>query len=318
LSNVAPRWSSRWFGSLLACSWAPALAAQPNSPHELGRNAEAVAEGRLGLEAWERSDFAGCERSFSRAESISHSPVFLLYTARCLERQRKLVEARRVYDLVANEQLGESAAEAWRAATIDAARERADLASRVPSIVISIRNAPAGELSLVLDGASVDSSGLGKPLELDPGEHHLQATRRDGSKVETRFLVAEGQRFLAVELAFPEPSSPPPPPPPASPPAKSPLRTAGYVATGIGLAGLLVGAASGVAALVRFSSIKDRCDGNRCDPDDEASMSSVRTLASVSDVGFVIAAGGLGTGGVLLWVVPDGSSGASLGFGTAF
>src|SRR5688500_8068113 len=65
-------------GSL--CS--PVVSAQSGGV-ELDRNAEAVADGRRGLAAWQSGDYAACRKSFSRAESISHSPVFVLYLARC-------------------------------------------------------------------------------------------------------------------------------------------------------------------------------------------------------------------------------------------
>jgi hypothetical protein len=300
---------------------------------ELDRNAEAVADGRRGLEAWQRGDYAACRKSFSRAESISHSPVFVLYLARCLERQGQLLEARRLYGLVADERLDDTAPAAWRSATTDAVRERTDLAPRIPSIVVSVRNARTRELSVALDGASVGSEQLSTPWELDPGEHRLQATGPDGARAETRFTLAEGQRSRAVELVFPPPARKRPPPGsrhghPSGPAASASFETAGYVAAGVGLAGLIAGAITGTMAWARLADIKDSCDGNVCDPNLRESMSDVRALTTVSDLSFVIAAGGLTTSAVFLWVLPPvragttphpaSGSGALVGFGSAF
>lgn len=277
---------------------------------ELGRNAEAVTEGRQGLAAFERGEFDACKKSFRRAESISHSPVFVLYLARCLERRGELLEARKLYDLLANEALDDLAPATWKAATIDAVREGTDLTARIPSVVVSVRNARAHELSIVLDGAIVANERLTAPWSLDPGEHRLVATRPDGVEVEARFALAEGARMQAIELAFP-PAKPQPRPqreggqvPALASNQNATLETAGYVAAGVGVAGLVVGVIAGSMAWSRFSAIQERCRGDVCDSRDRESVSVVRSLATVSDVGFVVAAAGLSTGALFVWVLP--------------
>lgn len=327
LDRAFQRAAASWVAVLLGPLCSGEALAQSRSL-ELDRNAEAVAEGRQGLAAFQRGDFEACGTSFRRAESISHSPVFVLYLARCLERRGNWLEARRLYDLVANEALDDLAPATWKTATIDAVRERTDLTARIPSVVVSVRNARAQELSVVLDGSSVRNERLATPWNLDPGEHLLVARRPDGVAAETRFVLAEGARLQAVELAFP-------PPRPQRAPDRGPtvasnengaLQTVGYVAAGLGVAGLLTGAIAGSMAWSRFSAIEARCRGDVCDPRDRESLSVVRSLATVSDVGFVVAAAGLSTGALFVWVLPGkpgrasqpSASGAVVGLRSTF
>jgi hypothetical protein len=83
------------------------------------------------------------------------------------------------------------------------------------------------------------------------------------------------------------------------------------VAAGVGVAGLIAGVIAGSVAWSRFSAIKDRCRGDVCDRTDKQAVSDVRVLGTVSDVGFVVAAAGLTTGALFVWVLPAAGAEAS-------
>jgi hypothetical protein len=290
------------------------VAAEVKPPREFQRNVEAVAEGHRGLEAFKRGDFSGCRRSFTRAEALAHSPTFLLFMARCLERQGALVEARSMYQRVLNEELAPNDPIPWVSAVREATLEHAALSPRIPSIVVSVLNAPIAELVVVLDGTLATQAMLDRAWELNPGKHHLSVRRSDGERAEAWFVLEEGRKALAVELSFPvkrfaseafrEPGVRAARTTPRAGARPDLVQTAGYVATGVGLTGLLVGTVAGVAAVVRFSDLNARCEANHCDVEDKPQLAQVQQFATIADVAFLTAAAGLGTGAVLFWVVP--------------
>lgn len=88
----------------------------------------------------------------------------------------------------------------------------------------------------------------------------------------------------------------------------SPQRLLGFVALGVGGAGLLVGAVSGGLAVSRHGSLIDACPTGHCRPDQKAALQpdvdAYNTLGAVSTVGFL--AGGVvaGAGVILLLTAP--------------
>jgi hypothetical protein len=106
------------------------LAARAQTPNHLTRNAEAVASGQRGLEAYKNDDWATAYSLFHRAETLAHSPVFLLYMARARERQGASSEALDLYARVARESL-DGAPESWRSAVEQASREGGELRTRL-------------------------------------------------------------------------------------------------------------------------------------------------------------------------------------------
>jgi len=276
----------------------------------LTRNAEAVQEGRAALQAYERGDLQDAFSRFARAESLAHSPVFLLYMARIRERQGFWLESQQLYERVQQEPLSGSAPQAFRDAVAAARAEHAELSTRLPSIIVVLRNATASNTTVTLDGVPFDR--FGREISLDPGPHVLVARTPDGLQTQREFVLAEGHKSVRVELTLSsEPRESAPPAAAASAPTRderalprSNYETAAYVTGGAGIAGMLLGVVAGTLAWSELQRIKDDCDGTRCDPADASRLDSVRRLGTIADVGFAIGAGGLGAAAVFLWVLP--------------
>lgn len=96
-------------------------------PADLSRNADAVAQGQRGLEAFRSGDFSAAYALFHGAETIAHSPVFLLYMARARQRQGASDEALDLYARVTREPLVDETPDSWRSAVEQARREAAEL-----------------------------------------------------------------------------------------------------------------------------------------------------------------------------------------------
>jgi tetratricopeptide (TPR) repeat protein len=95
------------------------------------RNREAVTRGESGLQAFRSGAWERAYAEFHAAESLSHSPVFLLYMARSRARQGAGEEALDLYHRVASEPLSDDTPEAWKAAVASAFAERKALEQRM-------------------------------------------------------------------------------------------------------------------------------------------------------------------------------------------
>jgi hypothetical protein len=231
--------------ALALSAWSPGVRAEPTEA-ELARNEQAVTLGERGLAAFRAEQWEPAYGAFRAAESLVHSPVFVLYMARSRARQGNTAEALDLYVRVENEPLTADAPEAWRVAVAQAKSE-------------------ASELRRVSEAA--ESPRL-------PTLPSQKATRPASAQRTTR-------RFAPSPAAI----------------------TAGA----IGVAGLALGAAAGLMARHRLTELKERCGGTACDESEGEELDAVKDWGRLADVGFVVAAAGLGTGAVLIWLVPGPS-----------
>jgi hypothetical protein len=161
---------------------------------------------------------------------------------------------------------------------------------------------------------------LGESRPVDPGLHHVVATRGTDSaasdvsvavdakvQVVLRFDVAHqaavstAPEAPAVAPAKAEP--PPAPPAPAFAPVMhgSTASTLGWVGAGVGAAGLVFGGVTGVIALGKRSGINGNasCENMHCLPSERGKVDSYNSMRTLSSVGFV-AGGVLAASGIVL------------------
>jgi hypothetical protein len=93
-----------------------------------------------------------------------------------------------------------------------------------------------------------------------------------------------------------------------TPPASSNgsgMRTAGLVIGGVGVAGIVVGAVTGILAMGNESDSKNRCPNTTCtDATGVNENNSASTQATISTIGFVAGGALVVTGAVLFLVAP--------------
>lgn len=279
------------------------------------KNAQAVELGRVGLEEYGVDNWPKAFEAFEQAERASHSPVFLLYMARCKRNLGSLLAARSLYARVL-EDMPASPPDPWLRAARDARREAADVQAYIPSVVISVRSNGPALAELSLDGIPASPN---VEIEVDPGTHRVVAKGNNGVTAEGTIAVEEKARRVSVTLTLPAPrpaiapvaavphataTTKPPTPIPADELERGPNVPA-YVTGAIGLAGIAVGTVTGIVAMAKLDDIKKNCDfGGHCDPDDEWKMRSVNTFANVSTISFVVGGAGLGVSAVLFLVEP--------------
>ena len=144
--------------------------------------------------------------------------------------------------------------------------------SSVPSIILAVRdknNVEQSEGRIEIDGALSAASLDGRPIPLDPGAHRITVTLTDGSVLEKRIVLAEGEKARRVVLA------------PFSParsgfPAASVWVPLGSVAT----AGTVLFATLAGIGKAKENEL-DRC-APACQADDVAEMRRLYLAADVS------------------------------------
>lgn len=180
-----------------------------------------------------------------------------------------------------------------------------------PTVVISVRDGNGADVfdaKILVDGAPLSSDLLGRPFPLNPGKHTVLATRGDLKK-EIQVLVAQGARQRSIEVVLSEPPAAPPPkveppppppppivkilplPPPPPPPFFGPQRYTSLGVAGLGLVGLVTGAAIGAGY---NSSIADLREG--CGRTSSCAQSEVDALGGKRTTAYVLT----GLGGVLV------------------
>jgi hypothetical protein len=241
---------------------------------------------------------------FAEADGLAHSPVFVLYMARCRKNAGRLLDARLIFERLAGEKLAAEAPKPFRDAVTSAAAERDEVSRRIPVAAIVVTDAPDGRASIRVDGKEVS----GAEIPLDPGMHAFEAS--SGAQTARRdVLLTDGGGHVKIVLSLAGATT-------AASPAERPAapeRSAGsavpaIVALSIGAAGLGMGAFTGLVAANKASAIKSNCVDGHCLRSDAGALSSARTMATVSTVGFVVAGVGLAAGGVLLVVRSGGGS----------
>ncbi len=232
--------------------------------------------------------------------------------AACLEAAGKAQKLRSTHLLVeARDQLRVCAAAACPAVVqSDCVAWLADVEKSLPSVVVTAKNSAGSDLvdvKVSVDGQLLVTKLDGQSVPMNAGVHAFHFETPDGGSLDRQVVVAEGEKNHAVSVTFggaAAASSGAPGAPAAGPgsTSQSTWKTAGWVVGGVGVAGVVLGAAFGAATLAAKSG--DHCVANVCDP---GSLSGLRTDSLISTVGFVAGGALLAGGAALVLFGPRGS-----------
>ena len=226
---------------------------------------------------------------FKRAHELAPTPITTLEFGRTHAMLGHLLEARRLYRSIEAMEVkpGESAKST--AAREEAKQLAVALDARIPTLVPKISSEDP-LVSVTLDGRPLDLANPSQPVPVDPGKHVLTARAKGEASVTVD--VAEGEHDRVVALFVPSAAVAPPPPPPTPRPVvtASPWTTVRWTALVVGGVGVLVGGSAGIVALSTASGLKDGCPGGVCPPSRHGDYDATRRWATVSNVGFGVAA----------------------------
>ena len=283
------------------------------SSGQAGDPAEAVRELKEGFALKQQGRFEEAYPHLAASVRIAPSLKGLLNLADCEESLHKLLDAERHW----NDAI-DAAKRANATAFRDEAQSRLDaLAKRMPHLTLRLAPQSPPSAVVVLDGGPLPPALLGTAIPADPVTHiivvhaeghadkTIEVPLSEGEQKEVPLEAGPGEAPTVIPSATAPPSAssaaepPPSPPPPASSateasaPPTPPLRIAGYVIGGVGLAGLVAGSVTGIFALAKRGDVDAHCDtsGKVCDQAGLSAISDARTFATVSTIAFV--AGGV-------------------------
>lgn len=270
--------------------------------------------GYAGVEAYQAGDYATASDKLEKAYSVLQAPSLGLWSARALVKLGKLVEAAERYREVQRLEPKGGDAKVQKQAQIDAAAELEALSPKIPTLVVTVEGADAKEIEISIDGTKLAAALVGEARPLNPGRHVVEGVRGD-ERVTEEITLAEAEAQRIVLRFAPKAGVQAAPAPTfdagsSVTPVKtggSKMRTLGFVALGVGGAGLVLGGVTGVMALGKKGDLEDNpwCDDElRClgiARDDVDSYNSMRTISSIGFIaGGVLAA----TGVVLVLTAP--------------
>lgn len=293
-----------------------------------------------GVKAINEKRWADAADLFTRAESLVHSPVHLLYLARAQEKLGKLVKARENYNRIIRESLKPDAPEAFRQAQTSAQQEVGPLEPRIGAVTVQLAG-EKGQVTVTNDGEKVPPALIGLPLPVDPGNHTFVAQGTDLKSDPVAVTVAEGGKAAVTLTVKAAPGTlaldaPPVPPggvkpagtaPPAgpttaaattAPPGTSPepssssgsngAKIGGFVALGVGVVGVGLGTVFLLQSKSKKSDADDLCNGpnGACPTSKKDQITSLdndyKSAGTLSVVGYTVGGVGLVTGAILLAV----------------
>jgi hypothetical protein len=250
-------------------------------------------------------------------------------TAACVAAASKAQKLRAAHQLVeARTELRFcSAATCPQAVQNDCVPWLADVEKAVPGVVVAAKNAAGKDVidvQVTMDGKPLLSKLDGQAMPMDAGPHTFHFETADGASVDQQALIREGDKNQTVSVVLgappaagailPATSLAPPPPAPSGAVdvaptlhAGAPWRTIGWVAGGVGVAGLAVGATMGAVTL---SAKGSHCNGDTCAP---GTIGGIQTDAVVSDIGWISGGVLLATGAALVLFGPHPSNDSTTG-----
>ena len=186
-------------------------------------------------------------------------------------------------------------------------------------------------VTVTRDGTAMSKAEWGVAIPVDVGTHSVEAKAEGAKPFTTSVNITKDGESTIVEIPKledePAPAPPPPPPPLAAQPIASPpvdadkgngsgQRTLGLIVGGVGVAGVALGAVTGLMAIGKSNEAKDAgCNNDGACPVAAAvdSADSARTLATVSTIGFIAGGVGVAAGAVLFFTAPAKKSAPTTG-----
>lgn len=265
---------------------------------------------------------SGCA-SIAESHRIEPLPGTLFTLATCMDRWGRIATAMAlygdylaVYDKIAPERKSKQG-ERPKVAE----KRRQELQPDVPSLkVVLPLNAPAGT-TVMRNGKELPSAEIGVALPVDPGTYVITTQAPGGLVWERQITIEKGQQ-KTLKLEVKEP------PPAVAPrleitpsdqrkvgsrevPRANDQRTAGYIASGFGAAGLVVGVMMGGLMFGKKDAIDQHCGmaigapEDRCDSEGLRAARAAKVLGIGSAVGVALGLVGLGSGVLLFTTNPQ-------------
>lgn len=283
--------------------------------------------GNEGVIALKSGDYDIAADRFERANDLVAAPSFLVLLARARVGQGRLVEAYEIYRTIIREGVQPDKPEAFKRALADAKAEMKGVEPRLAWVAVNVVGARPEQVEVTLNGVVIPSAALGAQRPADPGTLRVEAKAEGYRTAASVVELSEGQHLPPIELRMVEL---PKPEPVAVVMREQPMMTAdggepsfisqsslGYIALGLGGAGLAVGAVTGIIAINRRQELEDfdciQRIGVNCYVEDTtenvnaavAAKDDLDTFATAATISFIAGGALAATGFILLMTAPE-------------
>ncbi len=264
------------------------------------------------LDLFKAADYSAALGKFEQAHRLVPAPTLAVRVARCLDKLGRMKDAGAHYRMVIALELKPFAQKVHVEAREDAVTELAKLNAATPRLTVVLSGPVRARGGVSVDGHPAEAA-LGEAWLLDPGVHEVSVTL-DGAAL-SKTVVLERGKSERLEFRVPSPAEADGAsatfdgtgtvPVEKNSRSKS-LDTAGWVLTGLGGAGLVVGALGTGLLYSHKATLDSRCPGGACYSDDPVGVTLAnaynreRVVASVGWIG----GGALSAIGVALLVGP--------------
>ncbi|MEO8796270.1 MAG: hypothetical protein ABI551_00160 [Polyangiaceae bacterium] len=148
---------------------------------------------------------------------------------------------------------------------------RAEVETALPSVLVKAKDdggEATSDVKVTVDGIVRAEKLDGEPLDVDPGAHLFHFDREGADPIEQKLVVKEGEKSRAIDLSFhlhptnavaAAPAAPAAAVAPPPPKAHHSLPIAGFVASGVAVAGLTVGTIFYLSAKSDIDRLKETC-----------------------------------------------------------
>jgi hypothetical protein len=249
---------------------------------------------------YDAKNYAESLTQFRAAMDIVASPNARLYVARCLREMGKLVEAYVEFDRTAVEATEHAREDSRYARTGPSARtERDALAAKLGFVRIHVVH-PNDSEKLTVAGEEIQRAGWSEPVPVMPGDVEIRLMGGASPPITRTVTIAAGEKrsvdldAAPAAVAVVDANAPTE--------GRAGLRPYAYVAAGIGAAGLLTFAISGILSDVTYGDLGSQCGSGPCPASKQSEVSRGQTEQTVADVGLAFGLAGL-AGGVTLFVL---------------
>jgi hypothetical protein len=274
-----------------------------------------------GRELREKGHVQDALKRFKAADDIMRVPTTGLELARTQATMGLLLEARDTIANIRKLPSSPSDPEPFKDARAKAEELDNSLETRIPALTIVVQGAAEGETpTIVVDGSQLAAAVSGLPRRVNAGRHTVVVKTpttqgeqtvdvKEGEQKEVQVTVRAGSR--SPETTPPEGETPAQaehPSEPSGPTSHGPTVLT-WVGIGAGGAGLIAGSVTGLLSMSKTSSLKTECPKNVCTTSQSRSdYNSAGSLATISDIGFVVAGVGAALAVTTLLIGHDAST----------
>lgn len=243
-----------------------------------------------------------------RAEKLHHAPTTALRLAECEIEVGKVVSGSERLERLVREPLPANAPAVFVAAHARAQTLLASAQPRIALLRISVASPKDVAVTVTVDEETVPAAMLDADRPTDPGLRKIAARAKGYLPATTEVTLKDGEASRLALTLKADPSYVPEKPAEVAGETganaaprheRSPLP---WIAIGVGVVGLGVGAISGGVVASKASSLDDTCTNKRCPAGSQGAIDTATTWATISTVGFVVGGVGIATGivGLLL------------------